>query len=134
MSQNDSFDAKQHYIDKKDFYKQIVISKARGILTNRAMLMFQLLAERTIRKMRYSNPDDRKDCMQTGLFNMFDNWQNFNEEKYSNAFAYFTEVYKRGIAEGFNEMYRMKGQPRDKKVRYISMDSSNDGEGLGNIL
>lgn len=126
-------DDKSHYIDKKDFFIEIVVSKARGNLTLKAQHMFNTLAERVIRKMRYYNPDDRKDCLQTGLFNMYDNWQNFNEEKYANVFAYFTEIMKRGMAEGFNELTRMKGQPRDKKVRFISFQGANDGEGLHNI-
>lgn len=126
-------DDKSHYIDKKEFFIQIVVSKAYGYLTPKAQHMFNILAERTIRKMRYYNTDDRNDCMQTGLFNMYDNWQNFNEEKFFNAFAYFTEIYKRGMAEGFNELTRMKGQPRDKKVRYVSFQGANDGEGLHNI-
>lgn len=125
---------KEHYIDKRELYKEIVISKARGILSRKASNMFQLLVERMIRKLRYSNPDDKKDCMQTALFNLYDNWQSFNEEKFSNAFAYCSEIGKRGMAEGFNDLYKMKGQPRDKKIRWISMDTSNEGEGLSNIL
>jgi len=125
---------KEHYIDKKELYKEIVVSKARGILSRKASYMFQLLVERMIRKLRYSNPDDKKDCMQTALFNLYDNWQSFNEEKYTNCFAYLSEISKRGMAEGFNEIHRMKGQPRDQKLRWISMDTSNEGEGLSNII
>jgi hypothetical protein len=35
---------------------------------------------------------------QSGLLDMFQNWYNFNEDKSINAFAYFTEIFKRGLA------------------------------------
>jgi hypothetical protein len=31
---------------------------------------------------------------------MFQNWYNFNEDKSINAFAYFTEIFKRGAKDG----------------------------------
>jgi len=71
------------------------------------------------------------DCYQSGLLDMYSNWYNFNQEKSSNAFAYFTEIFKRGIAKGFNEIYKKKGV--DEQVRTISIDSSNDGQGMPNF-
>jgi hypothetical protein len=37
-------------------------------------------------------------------FDMFQNWYNFNEDKSINAFAYFTEIFKRGLAKGWNDL------------------------------
>jgi hypothetical protein len=72
------------------------VSKAQGKLTRNAEKMLELLAKKTIKKMRYWSNDDRMDCYQSGLLDMFDNWYNFNEEKSDgNAFAYFTEIFKR---------------------------------------
>jgi hypothetical protein len=39
---------------------------------------------------------------------MFQNWYNFNEDKSINAFAYFTEIFKRGLAKGWNDLIRRK--------------------------
>ena len=47
--------------------------------------MLLLLATRTIKKMRYSYNEDKLDCYQSGLLDMFDNWYNFSEEKLINA-------------------------------------------------
>jgi hypothetical protein len=120
------------YIDKKEIYKQIVISKAYGFLTRDAEEMLKKIADRAIRKMVYSNPDDRKDCIQTGLLNLFDNWSKFNEEKYTDAFSYYTEIFKRGIAAGYNELHKKKGDP-DNLIRLMSLDRANDGEGLHHL-
>jgi hypothetical protein len=122
----------QIYLKNKDFYNEILKSKEKNELTPQAQQMMILLANKTIKKMRYYNPIDKEDCLQTGLMIMFSNWRNFDETKSVNAFAYFTEIFKRGIAKGFNELYKLKGDP-DKKIKTISIQSSNEGEGIYNL-
>jgi hypothetical protein len=122
----------QIYLKNKDFYMEILKSKEINELTPQAQQMMILLANKTIKKMRYYNPIDKEDCLQTGLMIMFSNWRNFDETKSTNAFAYFTEIFKRGIAKGFNELYKLKGDP-ERKIKTISIQSSNDGEGIYNL-
>jgi hypothetical protein len=120
------------YLDSKKLYIEIVVSKAQGKLSPSAALMFELLAKNTIRKKRYRSNDDKMDCYQSGLLHMYQNWYNFNEEKSTNAFAYFTEIFKRGLASGFNEIYKKRGD-NDNAVRLISIEGSNDGNGLHSL-
>ena len=122
----------QIYLKNKDFFNEIIISKERDELTPSAQQMMILLANKTIKKMRYYNPIDREDCLQTGLMIMFSNWRNFDETKSNNAFSYFTEIFKRGIAKGFNEIYKLKGDP-ERKIKTLSIQSSNDGDGIYNL-
>lgn len=120
------------YLHNRDLYVEIVVSKAQGKLTNKSKLMLEILAKRTIKKMRYWSNDDKMDCYQSGLLDMFANWYNFNEEKSDNTFAYFTEVFKRGLAKGFNELYKKKGDNKNQ-IKVVSIESSNDGQGLHSI-
>lgn len=120
------------YLNNKDLYVEIIVSKSQGKLTRNAEKMLELLAKKTIKKMRYWNNDDKLDCYQSGLLDMFQNWYNFNEEKSVNAFAYFTEVFKRGIAKGYNELYKKKGD-NDHQIKLLSIEGSNDGNGLHSI-
>jgi hypothetical protein len=122
----------QIYLKNKDFCNEIIKSKEKNELTQQAQMMMILLANKTIKKMRYYNPIDREDCLQTGLMIMFSNWRNFDETKSVNAFAYFTEIFKRGIAKGFNELYKLKGDP-ERKIKTVSINSSNDGDGIYNL-
>ena len=122
----------QIYLKNKDFYNEIIKSKENNELTSEAQQMMILLANKTIKKMRYYNPIDREDCLQTGLMIMLSNWRNFDESKSVNAFAYFTEIFKRGIAKGFNELYKLKGDP-ERKIKTVSINSSNDGDGIYNL-
>jgi hypothetical protein len=120
------------YLNNKELYVEIIISKAQGKLTRNAEKMLELLAKKTVKKMRYWSNDDKLDCYQSGILDMFQNWYNFNEEKSVNAFAYFTEIFKRGLAKGFNELYKKKGD-NDNLIKLISIEGSNDGNGLHSL-
>ena len=52
---------------------------------------------------------------------------NANPDKSENAFAYFTEVAKRGFAKGWNKLH-----PK-KYAGTISMDGGYDNEGIYTI-
>lgn len=97
----------KNYLNNKDLYNEIVKSKEQGKLTRDAEKMLILLAERAIRKMKYVDDDDRQDCLQFALLDLLKYWKNFNP-KYTNAFAYFTEIAKRGYAKGWNKIHPTK--------------------------
>lgn len=98
---------KKNYLNNKDLYNEIVKSKELDKLTPTAEKMFILLAERTINKLTYVSGDDRNDCLQFALLDLLKYWRNFNP-KYPNAFAYFTEIAKRGYAKGWNKIHPVK--------------------------
>ncbi len=122
----------KHYLNNKELYIEIIISKAQGRLTRNAEKMLEILAKKTIKKMRYYSNDDKLDCYQSGLLDMFENWYNFNEDKSTNAFAYFTEIFKRGLAKGWNNLYKKKGD-NEHQIKLISINGANDGNGLHSI-
>ena len=120
------------YLNNKELYVELIVSKSQGRLTKKAEKMLELLAKETIKKMRYWSNDDKMDCYQSGLLDMFQNWYNFNEDKSINAFAYFTEVFKRGLAKGWNDLYKKKGD-NEHKIKLISIESSNECQGLHSL-
>lgn len=97
----------KNYLNNKDLYTEIVLSKEQGKLTREAEKMLILLAERTIRRMKYVDDQDREDCLQFALLDLLKYWKNFNPD-YPNAFAYFTEIAKRGYAKGWNKIHPTK--------------------------
>lgn len=122
----------EYYLNNKELYYEAIVCKATGRLTKKMEFMLELLAKKTIKKMRYYNNDDKMDCYQSGLLDMFQNWYNFNEEKSVNAFAYFTEIFKRGICRGYNDLYKKKGDA-DHQIMVISLEGSNDGHGIHSL-
>ncbi len=117
----------KHYLNNKDFHAAMSESKELGKLTPTAEKMLFLLAERAINKMPYVNNDDRQDCLQFAILDLLKYWKNFNPD-YPNAFAYFTEIAKKGYAKGWNKIHPVKYKGT------ISIDSSSgDGEDYGGI-
>ncbi len=97
---------KKIYLNNKELYKEIIISKAMGRLTKDAEKMLILLAKNVIKRFYYQRTEDKLDCYQNGLLMMFKHWYSFDEIKSQNAFAYYTEVFKRGVAAGYNQLYK----------------------------
>jgi hypothetical protein len=97
----------KNYLNNKDLYDQIVISKEQDKLTPEAEKMLILLAERAIRKLSYVSDEDRQDCLQFAILDLLRYWRGFNP-KYKNAFAYFTEIAKKGYAKGWNKIHPKK--------------------------
>ena len=94
----------KHYLSNKELYCEMLVSKAQGKLTRNAQKMLIILATRINRKFYYVDPEDRKDCLQEALFDVFKFWYNFDELKTTNAFSYFTEIIKRGHAKSWNKI------------------------------
>lgn len=118
--------AHKNYLSNKDLYCELIVSKATGRLTRQAEKMLILLAKNVIKKMYYNDPDDKLDCLQTAYLDIFSNWYQFDEGKGDNAFSYFTEIIKRGLAKGWNSRYKLKG---DENAKVISLTGyTSDGE------
>ena len=120
--------ASNNYLNAKELYIEILVSKAQGKLTRRAESMLNLLGERIIRKFYYANPDDGLDCYQNGMYMIYKNWYQFDENKTTNAFAYYTEIFKRGIAAGYNKI--TKNKDRTMSLDGIYADGTSGWENL----
>ena len=124
-----------YYLKDVELYYEIVISKGLGYLTPKAEHYIQLIATNIIKKKakHFKNEDDLLDCLQHGILIMLEKWMNFDEQKFKMALPYFSEVFKRGMTAGYNNLYNKKPHQQNN-VKFISLDSSNDGKGLYNIF
>lgn len=123
-----------YYIDNREMLLEILKSKQQGKLTDVAVDMFILLSKRVIKRLqkRYKCKEDQEDCMQTGLVHLFKSWHKFDPRKSSNTFAYYTEIFKKGAADGYNKLYKKKGDPNND-ISVMSYTSANEGNGMFNI-
>lgn len=121
----------KNYLNNRDLYDQIVLSLEADKLTPEAEKMLIMLAERAINKLSYVNDDDRQDCLQFALLDLLKYWRNFNPE-YKNAFAYFTEIAKRGYAKGWNKIHPVKYKNTMSMDRINTRGYDNDS-GMFNI-
>lgn len=113
------------YITNKDLVKEIIVSKAQGKRTPELERMLVLLAKRTILKMSYRDQDDKLDCLQSGVLKLLENWWKFDDDLYQNAFAFYTEIFKRAIANEFNRL-NYKDRLTGRYVEFVGFEYIND--------
>jgi hypothetical protein len=118
---------KRNYLNNRDLLDEIIKSKEQDELTPKALKMLMMLADKCSLKLQYNNPEDRQDCIASAYMDLYKYWRNFNPEKSTNAFAYFTEISKRGFAKGWNSLH-----PKKYKGT-ISINGSADSEGIYSI-
>ena len=69
--------------------------------------MLVLMSKKINKKFRYDNEMDRDDVLQYTYYIILIRWHNFDETKYTNAFAYYTELIKRAHAFQYNELRKL---------------------------
>lgn len=111
----------KYWIDKKEFTNEIILCKELDDLTDKAVDMFMRLAKHANRRLPYSDPRDREDCIQSALLDLVKYWRNFKPEISDNAFAFFTQIAKNGYAKAWNKIHK-------HKVEFISLDYDGDSE------
>ena len=112
---------KNFYLSNADLLAEIIICKERDELTTKAVEMFQLIANGVARKMYYQDPMDRDDCVQSAMLDLLKYWRGFNPLKGTNAFAYYTQVAKAGLAKGWNKLH----PPESRRNISLSSEMGN---------
>lgn len=128
----------KYYINNRDFTNEIIRCKhgylntetgyqhVAGELSPKAIEYFMLLSNRAVQKLTFSNPLDKEDCIQSALLDLLRYWRNFNEEKSSNAFAYFTQIVKNGYAKEYKKIHKHIG--KGEKIEFVSLGFTGESE------
>lgn len=116
-----------YYINKKILLKEIIECKQNdNILSKELEKMLIKICQGVVSKMTYWDKDDRKDCLSTAYLKVFDNWYKFDETRFDNPFAYISEIAKRGMAFGWNEIHNSKSWKTKNKVASLNLHDFND--------
>jgi DNA-directed RNA polymerase specialized sigma subunit len=110
------------YLKNEELYNELKVCNEKGQLTDRAIGMFQEMIKNIIRPFSYKDNEDREDCQQQAMLDILVGWKTFdiNHPK-CNAFSYFTQTIKNGLAKGYNEIHDIKSTDK------ISMSGGDDG-------
>jgi hypothetical protein len=117
---------KKKYLNNKDLHDQIVISQEKDKLTREAEAMLMLLAKEANKKLTYSRIEDKEDCIQQARLDLLKYWRGYKPQ-YKNAFAYYTEISKRGFAKGWNRLYPKKYHGTISLNGGYGSDDNNEG-------
>ena len=95
-----------NYLNRIDLLYQIIISKGKGKLTDKAVKQIQLIVEGVASKLYYGylRNTDKDDCIQEALLILLDNWYKFDERRYDDAFSYYTEIAKIAMVKGKTDL------------------------------
>jgi len=98
-----------HYVKNADLTAELRKSKAAGELTPTCVTMFLRMIKESTKILKYQNYDDREDCMSEAMMDILKYWKKFDpDHPKANAFAYFTEAIKKGMAKGWRKLHPIK--------------------------
>lgn len=124
---NTSRTNESHYVDNRDMMKEVIISKAMGKLSNNLLKHCMKIVKGVSKKFSYNDEEDRFDVEAYSYEVIIKNWHHFNEERYENPFAYYTEIIKRAFAMQFKILQK-------NRINTISLDWVNEeGKKIINI-
>lgn len=111
-------------INKDELLYEIIISKGKGKITPKCFIMFKKIADGVVKKFNFYYEEELKeDCVSGAFLQLCDNYINFNEKKYDNAFAYLSEIAKRKVTL---EIRSAKGWKRQHEPIIVSLNIYND--------
>jgi hypothetical protein len=117
----------ENYVDNKEMYKEFLYCKAAGKLSNKLLQMCIMIVKGVSKKFRYNDEDDRLDCEAYAYEVIIKNWYHFDELKFTNTFAYYTEIVKRAFAMQFKILQKTR-------LNTISLDyTDEEGSKIFNI-
>jgi hypothetical protein len=99
------------YVKNSDLIKEIIESKKNEQLTPAAIEMFVKIANESSKKLKYKDPMDREDCVAGAIEDLLKYWKNFDAQKMydlgkvPNAFAYFSQIAKHGMAKTWKRLH-----------------------------
>ena len=96
------------HVKNADLREQIILSKEQDKLTDEAVRMIILMAEKLSHKFRYQYEQDREDCRSTAIMDVLLYWKSYSPEKGANAFSYFSQILFNGFYKGSKKCWPVK--------------------------
>lgn len=117
----------EYRVKNIDLLYEIKLCQGLGYRTPRMDAMIINIIKGVCMKFQDMSKDDLMDMKQHAFIKSCDAYKTFNDIRYNNAFAYVTEICKRGVIDGYNQIYQIIYREGNKyKVNNISISSFTD--------
>lgn len=95
---------KEFYVNNDELQEEVLECMRTGVPSTKMSVMFQKMAYRVsfMPQFRYDTADDRNDCVQHAVMVMLSKYHDFEVERKTNCFAFFTQVAMNGLRAGWN--------------------------------
>lgn len=100
-----------HYLSNAELYNEVVACKEAGVMSDRLCLMLQLMCDNIASRWNFFGYTYIDECKGAAMLNLVTKWDRFDHEKYTNAFAYYTQC----ILHSFSLILRIEKNERDKR-------------------
>lgn len=107
----------QHYVKNADLLEEIIRCKKYndGKASNKLADMFLQIATKLSNNLKYTNEDDRQDCIYFAVSDCLMYFSGFDENQTKNAFAYITSICWNAFAKGWRKLGYIK-LPKSQQV------------------
>lgn len=94
------------YINDRELYYEIVLSKGKGQPTEKLKEMFYLISINIFRGKNITEKQkyDAQDIQQSIYLHLYKKYNRFDHRRYDNAFPFITEIAKRAGAFEYNQL------------------------------
>lgn len=96
------------YVSNKELLKEIIESKEQDELTPRAVEIICKMANELSKVLKYKYIEDKEDCVAAGIADVIKHWRVFDPNRSENAFAFYSQVIKNGMAKTWNIIHNKK--------------------------
>ena len=115
----------KEYVSNPILYKQILLSREKGELTNDALQMLMLMVESIMLKCKYIHPEEKEDCRSSAILDVLQYWKGFNPDLGNNPFAYFTSVISNGIKKGYRTLHpEVREKDKGNNIVFTRIDDN----------
>jgi len=115
---------KRNYLNNRDLFAEVLLSKEHGKMTDKLARMLQMLCARYGKRGQFANYTYNDDMQAYAMFMLVKTWNAFNPEKSQNPFAFFTQCVKRSFIQFLNQE-RKQRDIRDGLLVNSGMNPSN---------
>jgi DNA-directed RNA polymerase specialized sigma subunit len=94
---------KVNYLNNKDLLADVIQSKKNGKMSDQLAKKLIMLAERFATKPNYSGYTYVDDMVAHAMDQLCSSWDKFDEKRFDNAFAFYTQCIKNSFTQVLNK-------------------------------
>lgn len=102
---------RRNYLSNANLLEQIKISKSQNKMTNELTKMLMLLCDRYASSYNFAGYTYLEDMKMFALLNLCNVWHKFDETRFSNPFAYYTQSIKNSYIQ------HLKYEKKQRNIR-----------------
>lgn len=121
-----------NYLNNESLLRQIKESKTKGEPTRELCNSFFILVDRISEKGSWANYTWVEEMKGEALYHLVRGWKKFDDEKYNNPFAYYTQIVNNAFLQVINREKKYLDIKDELKIK-SGIDPSINYEGKDNL-